>query len=125
MKTEETKSGMDMMSEMMKYMMENMMRGKKVMHGMPEMCFKIMEQMAASKHGSPSITSYATEEMRGLFEEWLKNLEDEIMEFVREKGKVSPDDLTSKLKLSRESVLFLVGKLAREGKLTIGEIRTA
>lgn len=126
MRGEETKMGMGMMYDMMQYMMQNMMKGKDGMSFvMPEMCMKMMEQMTASMRESDFTTSYGTAEMRTLFEEWLKNIEEETLSFIKEKGKVSPDDVASRLKISKESALFLIWKLAREGKLTIGEIRTA
>ena len=118
MKNDEAKMGMGM--GMMSEMMQNMMKG---MGGnMPEMCMKMMEQMTVSMNESAKTTSYATPEIRGLFEEWARALEEEIVTFAKENGKVNPSDIAAKLKISEESVLFLVGKLARERKLVIGEI---
>lgn len=118
MKNDETKMGMGM--GMMSEMMQNMMKG---MGGdMPEMCMKMMEQMSGSVAEAANIAALAGPEIRGLFEEWARALEEEITSFVKEKGKVNPSDIAAKLKISEESVLFLVGKLAREGKLVIGEI---
>ncbi|HOP86694.1 MAG TPA: hypothetical protein PLM71_09860 [Syntrophorhabdaceae bacterium] len=122
MRTEESKIGMGMMSEMMKNMMQNMMKDS---GSMPEMCMKMMEQMMGSMAESAKNASYATPEMRGLFEEWLKNLEAEVIEFVKEKGKATPNDISEKLKISKDSIIFLIAKLAKEGKLTIGEIKIA
>ena len=114
MKNENDKMGMGMMQDMMKGM-----------GGMPEMCMKMMQQMTGSVTETASTASFATPEIRGLFEEWARALEDEIITFVKEKEKTSPPDIAAKLKISEESVLFLVGKLAREGKLIIGEIRVS
>lgn len=122
MKNEEPKMGMGMMSEMMKNMMQNMMKEG---GSMPEMCMKMMEQMMGSMSESARVASYATPEMRGLFEEWLKNLEAEVIEFVKEKGRATPSDISEKLKISKESIIFLIAKLAGEGKLVIGEIKVA
>lgn len=118
MKNDEATMGMGM--GMMSGMMQNMMKG---MGGdMPEMCMKMMEQMTGSMNESVQATSYATPEMCGLFEDWMQNLAEEVVAFVREKGRATPSDIAKKLKISEESTLFLVGKLAREGKLVIGEI---
>lgn len=96
-------------------MMEEMMTG---MGGrMAEMFRRMIESSCASICG--------TSEIRHLFEEWLKVLEEEAIAFIKEKGKISLEDLASKLKISTESALFLIAKLAREGKLIIGEIRVA
>lgn len=119
MKNDDAKMGMGMMQDMM----QNMMQG---MGGsMPEMCIKMMQQMTGSVTEAAHIASFSTPEMRGLFEEWARSLEGEIITFVKEKGKANPSDIAAKLKVSEESVLFLVGKLAREGKLAIGEIRVS
>lgn len=119
MKNDDAKMGMGMMQDMM----QNMMQG---MGGsMPEMCIKMMQQMTGFVTEAAHIASFSTPEMRGLFEEWARSLEEEIITFVKEKGKTNPSDIAAKLKVSEESVLFLVGKLAREGKLAIGEIRVS
>ncbi len=122
MKTEEPKMGMGMMSEMMKNMMQNMMKES---GSMSDMCTKMMEQMMGSMSESARVASYDTPEMKGLFEEWLMNLEAEVIDFVKEKGKATLSDIAEKLKISKDSIIFLIGKLAREGKLTIGEIKVA
>jgi len=100
---------------MMQDMMQNMM-GK--MGGMPEMCMKMMQQMMGSGGGTT-----ATPEMQGLFEEWKQSLEEELMSYVKEKGSTTPGDIASKLKISEDTALLLVGKLAREKRLIIGDIR--
>ncbi len=125
MKGEEKTMGMGMMSDMMQTMMQNLMKGGAISGGMTDMCIKMMEQMRSFMQESTYASSYATNEIRGLFEEWLKNVEEEIIGFVKEKGKASPEDIASKLKVSKESTLFFIGKLAREGKLSIGEIAIA
>jgi hypothetical protein len=84
MKAEGTKMGMNMMAEMMRNMMQSMMKEGE---GMPEMCLKMMEQMCSTTE-SARIGYYATPEIMGLFEDWLKNLEKELIEFVKEKGKL-------------------------------------
>jgi len=115
---ENTKAGMGMMQEMM----QNMMKGT---GSMPEMCAKMMQQMMGSATESANAKSFTTPEMKGLFEEWARALEEEVIAFVKEKGRTNPSDIAAKLKISEESVLFLVGKLAREGKIIIGEIRAS
>jgi len=114
MREQEAKMGM------MYEMMQNMMKSN-----MAEMCSKMMERMSKLMHGPGWAAISATPEMRGLFEEWLKNLEMEVLEFLKEKGRATPEDVASKLKLSRESVILLLAKLAREGKITIGEVKVA
>lgn len=84
---------------------------------------KMAQQVMGSITGTASIASYATPELRGLFEEWARVLEEEIIAFVKQKEKTSPSDIAANLSISEESVLFLIEKLAREGRLILGEIR--
>ena len=77
------------------------------------------QQMAGAVKESASLASFATPEVRGLFEEWVKAVEEEITEFLKEKGTGNPSDIAAKLKLTEESALYFIGKMAREGKLKI------
>ena len=113
MKNENAKMGMGMI--------EDMMKGA---GGMPEMCMKMMQQMTSAGEGT-SAGGFASPEMLGLFEEWQRSLEEELIKFVKDSGKTSPSNIAAKLKISQDTVLLLVGKLAREGKLTIGVISVA
>lgn len=69
------------------------------------------------------MASFATPEVRGLFEEWVKAVEEEVLTFLKEKGSSNPTKIAAKLKISEESVLFLISKLAREGKLKITKVQ--
>jgi hypothetical protein len=115
MKNENTKMGMGMMEDMM----QSMMKGA---GSMPEMCMKTMEQTTSAGAGA-NASGFASLEMRGLFEEWQRSLEEELIKCVKDSKKTSPSEIAAKLKISQDTVLLLVGKLAREGKLIIGEIR--
>ena len=117
MKTETGGMNIGMMQEMMNKMI-------KTTGGMPDMCAKMMQQIADPANKNENI-SFATAEIKGLFEEWVKVLEEEIMAFVKEKGKADLSEIAAKLKISEESTLFFVCKLAKESKLTLGEIRSA
>ena len=77
------------------------------------------QQMAGAISESASMASFATPELRALFEEWAKAVEEEILGFLKEKGSSNPSEIASKLKISEESTLFLIGKMAREKKLKI------
>ncbi len=106
--------------EMMKKMMEGQDGSK---FPMMERCMQMCEQTNGTVIDIGKMASYATPELRGLFEEWVKVVEDEILAFVKEQGSAYPPDIAAKLKLSEESVLFLVGKMAREGKLKITGVK--
>lgn len=80
---------------------------------------QMCEQMTGTVIEIGRLAGFASPELRGLFEEWVKALEGEILEFLKEKGSCPPADLAAQLKLSGESVIFLISKLVREGKLKI------
>ena len=75
--------------------------------------------MAGAVTESASMASFATSEVRGLFEEWAKAVEDEIVAFLKEKGSSEPSEIAVRLKISEESALYFIGKMAREKKLKI------
>ncbi len=70
---------------------------------------------------SPSyeLATYSTPELRGLFNDWLGEIEQEILEFFEDRDTVDPDEVSRRFKLGRESVIFIMSKLAREGKINI------
>ena len=81
------------------------------------------QKVTGSVAETSTMATYATPEVRGLFEEWAKAVEEEILAFLKEKGKANPSDISAKLNISEESALFFIGKMAREGKIVLGEIR--
>ena len=81
------------------------------------------QQMAGAVTESTSMATFATPEVRGLFEVWAKAVEEEIVAFLKEKGSSEPSDISAKLKISEESALFFIGKMAREKKLKITGVR--
>ena len=80
---------------------------------------QMCEQMTGTVVEIGRLAGFASPELRGLFEEWIKALEAEIIEILKEKGSCPPADLAAQLKLSEESILFLIGKLVKEEKLKI------
>jgi len=84
---------------------------------------QMSHQMAGAVTESASMASFATPEVRGLFEEWAKAVEEEIVGFLKEKGSSEPSEIAARLKISEESALFFIGKMARERKLKITEVK--
>lgn len=80
------------------------------------------QQMAGAVTESASMASFATPEVRGLFEEWAKAVEEEILGFLKEKGSSDPSEIAAKLKISEESSLFFIGKMAKEKKVKIAGV---
>jgi len=71
------------------------------------------------------LTAYATPEVRTLFEDWVRRAEEEVLGFVKEGAATNPEEIAVHLKISTDSAIFLVNKLAREGKLRIAAIEVA
>lgn len=84
---------------------------------------KMGQQVMGSITETANMASFATPEVRALFEEWAKLVEDEIIAFIKEKEKAQPSAIAEKVKLSEESVLFFISKLLREGRITVGDLR--
>ena len=84
---------------------------------------QMCEQMTGTVIEIGRLAGFASPELRGLFEEWVKALEGEVIGFLKGRGGCPPADLAAQLKLSEESVLFLIGKLVREGKLKITGVK--
>ena len=74
------------------------------------------EVLSAISH-SYDISTYSTPELRSLFNEWLSEIEIETLEFLKDKKRVDPEEVALHLKLERESIIFILSKLAREGKV--------
>ena len=81
------------------------------------------QQMAGAITESASMASFATPEVRGLFEEWARAVEEEIIGLLKDKVTSEPSEIAAKLKISEESALFFIGKLAREKKVKITGIK--
>ena len=108
-------------------MMGKMMSGKKEgdeKDGGPmgfnpmEMCQKMMMNMGKSSE----LASYATPEVRALFEEWSEQIENEIFNFIKETGTSGPDKLAEHFKLSKDSINFFLTKLAQKGKIKLNSL---
>jgi len=76
------------------------------------------EVLSAISH-SYELATYSTPELRGLFNDWLREIEHEVLEFLKDRDKVDPDEVSQLLRLERESVIFILSKLARERKISM------
>jgi len=109
--------GMEM-PPMMQQMMHKLMAGMQEFNPMA-MC----QAMMTSISKAAEMAAYATPEVRTLFEEWTRSVEEEILTVLKARGKVDLNELASQLKISPESALYFLGKLIRDGKAVISEIR--
>ena len=112
------------MMEMMKNMMGKMTGGK--INGESketgttgfnplEMCQKIMMSMGKSSE----LASYATPEVRALFEEWAEQIENEVLNCIKETNTTDPEKLAEHFKLSKDSINFFLTKLAQKDKIKL------
>ena len=77
------------------------------------MCQKLVDRVAQSKQ----LMAVADPELLVLFEDWLDELEQEVVALVAERRPVFPGELAHNLGLSRRGATFLISKLQRAGKL--------
>jgi hypothetical protein len=78
------------------------------------MCQKLVDRVAQSKQ----LMAVADPGLLVLFEDWLDELEQEVMAFFTQHRMVNPGALADNLGLSPRGATFLVSKLQREGKLS-------
>ena len=78
------------------------------------MCQKLVDRVAQSKQ----LMAVADPGLLVLFEDWLDELEHEVMAFFTQNRMVDPEALAHNLGLSRRGATFLISKLHREGKLS-------
>ena len=77
-----------------------------------EMCRSMMTSIGKSHE----MAEFATPELRGLFQDWVQQIEEEILAYVNtEKG--DSKKIAEHFKLSEESVIYILGKLAQKGKI--------
>lgn len=65
------------------------------------------------------LASYSTAELRSLFDDWLGAIEQLVVDFVNQRKKADPDEIATHLNLQRTSVIFVLSKLAREGRVVM------
>jgi hypothetical protein len=77
------------------------------------MCQKLVDRVAQSKQ----LMAVADSELLVLFEDWLDELEAEVISLAQNHGPFNPEELATRLGLSQRGGTFLMSKLQREGKL--------
>ena len=78
------------------------------------MCQKLVDRVAQSKQ----LMAVADPGLLILFEDWLDELEQEVIAFFTQQRAVDPESLALNLGLSLRGATFLISKLQREGKLS-------
>jgi anthranilate phosphoribosyltransferase len=78
-----------------------------------QMCQNLVDKVAQSKQ----LMGITDPELLVLFEDWLEELDDEVVTLVKKHGRLDAGELAGKLGLSRRGLTFLLSKLKRENKL--------
>ncbi|MCF6188315.1 MAG: hypothetical protein L3J49_12690 [Desulfobulbaceae bacterium] len=76
------------------------------------------EVMAAISY-TYELASYSTPELRSLFDDWLSEIEQLLVDFVNTQKKSDPEQISARFNLQPGSVIFILSKLAREGKISM------
>lgn len=131
--TEEEKGALmkDMMPKMMQHMMggsgsmmdvmKHMMGGRRTSDGESEgespmdMCKEMIQSIKQSKE----ISAIVTPEISAMFEEWVGQVNEEILSHLRNKKALNIRDIAEHLKISLESAVYFVSKLAQSKKIDI------
>jgi hypothetical protein len=92
---------------------ENWMRGGMHKRGMHWMWKTMMP--GTGRFGG--LDADAPPEIKQLFEEWLAQIEQEILDYVNAQPSIDAVKIAEKFKLSIESVTYILTRLARKGKL--------
>jgi hypothetical protein len=100
---------MEMMSSIMEGMQKPRMSGSSPMMSM---CAEMMGNRTKS-----SRETYSTDELMDLFKDWCSQVEDEIVAFIDEAGKIDEDKIAEKFNLSKESVTHLLKNLNEVGRI--------
>ncbi len=108
------------MPSMMQQMMEGLAAGMREF-GPMAMC----RAMVSSAEAPVDVAGYATPEVRALFEEWVRGVEDEMLAVLKARGPLEVAELASALKITPESALHFLGKLVRERKATLAGTRAS
>jgi hypothetical protein len=58
------------------------------------------------------LATYSPPEIRGLFTDWMGEIEREIAAYIKGRGVADPDEVAARFRLQRESVVSILGKLA-------------
>ncbi len=108
--------------------------------GMPAMMRRMMGRMTAAMHESGPMAMCrammesagahhdgvdASPELRVLFEEWARNVEDEVLSILRARGPLDVGDLAAALKISPKAARHFLDELVRAGKATVSGTRAA
>ncbi|MBI5247954.1 MAG: hypothetical protein HY912_00535 [Desulfomonile tiedjei] len=77
------------------------------------MCRSLVDKFSQSEQ----LRSVAVPEILVLFEDWLEELENEVVTTIKRRGSLTPEDISRDLGVSESGAMFLITKLKRDGKI--------
>jgi len=80
-----------------------------------QMCQSLVDKVAQSKQ----LMAITDPDLLGLFEDWLEELEEEIIALGKTCGPLDPETLARKTGISMRGATFLLSKLDREKKISL------
>jgi len=80
-----------------------------------EMC----GEMISSIRQSHRIATMATPEVQALFEDWVEQIEQEMLDYLKDKDSADTKDLAGHFKISRDSAYYFLTRLAQKGKIKL------
>ncbi|TFG74240.1 MAG: hypothetical protein E4H23_12320 [Chrysiogenales bacterium] len=101
------------MMAMMGMMMGN--KHKKGDFNPMDMCKKMMAGMGPNRNTE----SFTTPEIQILFEEWARQMDSEVLGLIESAKEMKIDDMAAQLKISRDSLILFLNRLARQGKIDL------
>lgn len=83
------------------------------------MPWDMCKEMISSIRHSHRIAALATPEVQGLFEDWVEQIEEEILVYLKDKDPADIKGLATHFKISKESAYYFLTRLAQKGKITL------
>lgn len=106
-------------------MMKNMMNQSNPRNDMASI-MQMCRNMTQSVAKSADMASFATEEIRGLFQDWLSQVETEVLTSIQENGgQIDIAEISSQLSISEKSARYIVGALFQKGAINLGQVHVA
>lgn len=103
------------MMGMMGKMMGHKSGGEKSNFDPMDMCRQMMSSMGQGSNQE----SYLTSELADLFQDWVHQINEEVMTYIAKNQPASVEQVAEHLKISANSVIYLLGTLAQEGKVKL------
>lgn len=92
------------------------MHGKGQKGFMPwDMCGEIISSIRQSHR----IATMATPEVQALFEDWVEQIEQEMLDYLKDKDSADIKNLAGHFKISRDSAYYFLTRLAQKGKIKL------